>query len=61
MRRLSTLAERMRPGSTFVTVLCPLESDAFETVAEDELEFSWGVVDALVHRRLEVAVTNAAS
>ena len=57
MRRLSTLAERMRPGSTFVTVLCPLESDAFETVAEDELEFSWGVVDALVHRRLEFAVT----
>ena len=61
MRRLSTLAERMRPGSTFVTVLCPLESDAFETVAEDELEFSWGVVDALVHRRLEFAVTSASS
>lgn len=58
MRRLSALAERMRPGSTFVTVLCPLESDAFETVAEDEVEFSWGVVDALVHRRRDVVLSD---
>ena len=52
MTRLAALAERMRPGAVFVTVLAPLPSDAFTLVAEDDVEFSWGVVEALVHRRL---------
>ena len=40
-------AERMRPGSIFVTVLCPLASDTFELVEEVELNFSWGAVECL--------------
>jgi len=51
MARLALEAARMRPGSLFITVLVPLESDAFDVVAEDELDFSWGVVEAVVHRR----------
>ena len=49
---LSDAAERMRPGAIFVTVLCPLSSDKFELVDEAELKFSWGFVEALVHRRM---------
>lgn len=52
MTRLSAAAERMRPGSVFVTVLCPLASDKFELVEEVELNFSWGAVECLVHRRM---------
>ena len=52
MTRLSAAAERMRPGSIFVTVLCPLASDTFELVEEVELNFSWGAVECLVHRRM---------
>lgn len=51
MARLALEAARMRPGSLFITVLAPLESDAFDVIAEDELDFSWGVVEAIVHRR----------
>ena len=49
---LSDAAERMRPCAIFVTVLCPLSSDKFELVDEAELKFSWGFVEALVHRRM---------
>ena len=52
MDALSAVAERMRPGAIFVTVLCPLSSDKFELVDEAELKFSWGFVEALVHRRM---------
>ena len=52
MERLGRAAEAMRPGAVFVTVLCPLPSDKFELAREAEIEFSWGRVEALVHRRL---------
>jgi hypothetical protein len=52
MDAMSAAAERMRPGALFVTVLCPLSSDKFELVDEAELKFSWGFVEALVHRRM---------
>jgi len=52
MTTLSRHAEGLRPGAVFITVLCPLASDAFELVEEVELKFSWGSVEALVHRRL---------
>lgn len=51
MTRLAAMAENMSPGSLFVTVLAPLESASFEVVAEDEIDFSWGTVEAIVHRR----------
>ena len=52
MDAMSAAAERMRPGALFVTVLCPLSGDKFELVDEAELKFSWGFVEALVHRRM---------
>lgn len=51
MARLASHAAKMRRGALFVTALCPLPSDAFEVVAEDEIDFSWGRVDAIVHRK----------
>ena len=51
MTRLSRLAERMRPGAIFVTVLCPLVTDKFDVIEEAEMAFSWGAVECLVHRR----------
>jgi hypothetical protein len=45
----------------FITVLCPLASDAFELVEEVELKFSWGSVEALVHRRLTDELAAAAA
>ena len=51
MTRLSRLAERMRPGAVFVTVLCPLVSHKFDVIEEAEMAFSWGAVECLVHRR----------
>ena len=32
MREMAALAEGMRPGAVFVTVMLPLPSDAFEVV-----------------------------
>lgn len=52
MERLARAAEAMRPGAVFVTVLCPLPSEKFELARETEIEFSWGRVEALVHRKL---------
>ncbi len=60
MGRLSVCAERMRPDTKFVTVLCPLNSSKFETVEEVEVTFSWGAVECLVHRRLTDAEVDAA-
>jgi hypothetical protein len=52
MRQLSLAAEGLRPGAVFVTVLCPLQSLKFELVEEVEINFSWGAVECLVHRRM---------
>ena len=51
MTKLSRFAERMRPGAIFVTVLCPLVSHKFDVIEETEMQFSWGAVECLVHRR----------
>lgn len=60
MRRLSKAAEKMRPGTKFVTVLCPLDSPKFVLLEEVEIGFSWGHVEVLVHRRLGDADAAAA-
>jgi len=50
--RLTQTASSMRSGSIFVTVLCPLaEPHAFDFIAEEEIAFSWGHVEALVYKK----------
>ena len=51
MREMAALAEGMRPGAVFVTVMLPLPSDAFEVVCTEPCLFSWGEVEVVVHRR----------
>jgi len=50
--RLTQAAGAMRSGSVLATALCPLsEPNAFDFIAEEELAFSWGPCDVLVHRK----------
>ena len=63
MERLAKAAERMPLNAVFVTVLLPLPSAAFEVVAEEELNFSWGSpAPVLVHvkrRQLEESLVES--
>lgn len=51
MAKLSVKAERMRPGTTFVTFTLPLSSPEFEVIFKRNYGMSWGVGTAYIHRR----------
>lgn len=51
MQAMADVADGMRPGAIFATVMLPLPSSQWEIVCEEPCRFSWGSVEIFVHRK----------
>jgi SAM-dependent methyltransferase len=61
MGEISVIAEKLKPGSIFVTFTNQLSSDCFELLEKTKYSMSWGPATVYVHRRLPAGVTTTSA
>lgn len=57
IQEVDKMAHNLRAGAYIVTLSQQLSEDAFELVAEDRLEMSWGMADVYCHMRRLISTT----